>query len=281
MPNEKKTIAQIKRTLESVVGNELIPGRDENGDFKIEISKLLLGFENYISETPAPEVVPKSKINSKLDTGWLEASETPDASILPISGSNKLLQNGWLADDIRGYEHTIDPIAYYAANEQDYELKVGEVAKITFDVTASPYQVPLRIKTMDGTYYEFHLIPGNTGGTSGASGNNYLLPNNTTYTNKFVTAAMYRDNINHSSWYATVSAFSINSYFAFNIFYVTNRTVYKGIISFVNEYGTGNTYPDIVCSGQNWRDTTTEWTSLGTVQFGCAQKGTILIRRLL
>lgn len=84
MPNEKKTIMQIKRTLESVVGNELIPGRDENGDFKIEIQKLLLGFENYISETPAPKKVPRSDESGKLDIGWFDATETPGP--IPIGG---------------------------------------------------------------------------------------------------------------------------------------------------------------------------------------------------
>jgi alpha-tubulin suppressor-like RCC1 family protein len=73
-----KNDKQIKRTLESVVGNELIPGRDENGDFKIEIQKLLLGFENYISETPAPKKVPRSDESGKLDIGWFDATETPE-----------------------------------------------------------------------------------------------------------------------------------------------------------------------------------------------------------
>jgi len=257
MPNEKKTITQIKRTLESVVGNELIPGRDENGDFKIEIQKLLLGFENYISETPAPEVVPKSKSNSKLD-------------------------NGWLADDIRGYEHTVDPIAYYTEHTEDYELKVGEVAKINFDVTGSPYQVPLRIKTMDGTYYEFHLIPANTGGTSG-SGDIIigLLANNTTYTEKFHMVIIARSTNSISDAYIKYDYFYMGRYYSSIQCFITNKTVYKNVRGHHDRYGYTAAYPVLSLFSTDWRDTTTEWTSLGTVQFGQATKGTILIRRLL
>ena len=219
MPNEKKTLAQIKRTLESVVGNELIPGRDENGDFKIEIQKLLLGFENYISETPAPEVVPKSKINSKLE-------------------------NGWFSNDIRGYEHTVDPIAYYTEHTEDYELKVGEVAKIDFDVSSSPYNVPLRIKTMDGTYYELHLIPANTGSLSGAAGINYLLPNNTSYANKFYEASLYRNSTSSGSGYINCSMLVIGQYYSHVTCFLTNRTVKKNVIATIRYYGTAESYQD-------------------------------------
>jgi len=36
-----KTINQISRTLATIQGTEMLPGRDENGDFKVEISKII------------------------------------------------------------------------------------------------------------------------------------------------------------------------------------------------------------------------------------------------
>ena len=36
-----KTINQINRTLATIQGTEMLPGRDENGDFKVEISKII------------------------------------------------------------------------------------------------------------------------------------------------------------------------------------------------------------------------------------------------
>jgi len=36
-----KTINQISRTLATIQGTEMLPGRDENGDFKVEVSKIV------------------------------------------------------------------------------------------------------------------------------------------------------------------------------------------------------------------------------------------------
>jgi len=36
-----KTINQISRTLTAIQGSEMLPGRDENGDFKVEVSKIV------------------------------------------------------------------------------------------------------------------------------------------------------------------------------------------------------------------------------------------------
>ena len=36
-----KEINQISRTLTAIQGSEMLPGRDENGDFKVEVSKIV------------------------------------------------------------------------------------------------------------------------------------------------------------------------------------------------------------------------------------------------
>ena len=74
---------------------------------------------------------------------------------------------------------------------EDYALEVAEIAYISFsDAT----QVPLHIATPNNSCYELHVIPSNTGGTSGGTdGNVFLYPNNTTYSNAFYTARLTRD----------------------------------------------------------------------------------------
>jgi len=161
----------------------------------------------------------------------------------------------------------------------DYFLRVGEVAKISFTNATS---VPLHIATQDGTYYELHLLPSNTGGTSGSSATPvYLNPNNTTYTDAFVYAEMYRTSVGSGSNYNTYSAFRIGYAFPEITFTILNRTVYKSIKGYVNLYGYTYGYPAIVNFATNWRDTTTEWTSLGTITFPQATSGDIIIKRLM
>jgi len=161
---------------------------------------------------------------------------------------------------------------------EDYFLRVGEEAYISFsDVT----QVPLHIATQDGTYYEMHIIAGNVGGTSGAAlGYIFLCPNNQTYSNAFYSALMWRSGSSHSSSYIYKSGFVLASYYSNILTWITNRTQYKNTRSFLDLYGYSDTYPNVRFTSSDWRDTTTEWTSLGTVSFPQSTSGEILVRRL-
>jgi hypothetical protein len=141
--------------------------------------------------------------------------------------------------------------------------------------------VPLRIATQSGTYYEVHLVPNNTGGTSGATaGPIYLNPNNTTYGNAFVCTDITRNSSGlHSGWYA-ISGFRCGMMFSSSVFYITNFTQYKNVKGFVDSWGHSEGFPALNIFDIDWRDTTTPWTSLGTITFPQATSGYILVRRL-
>jgi len=159
----------------------------------------------------------------------------------------------------------------------DYELQVGQIAYISFtDVT----QVPLHIATPNNSYYELHVIPSNTGGTSGGTdGNVYLYPNNTTYSGAFYSAEFWRDASAMSSSYPQNSAFVIGRAFSAITAWITNRTQYKNVRALLDYYGISNTWPAMRAISSDWRDTTTEWTSLGTIVFPQSTSGEILVFR--
>jgi len=161
---------------------------------------------------------------------------------------------------------------------EDYFLKVGEEAYISF---SNVTQVPLHIATQDGTYYEMHIIPANTGGHTGGTGADYeLYPNNTTYTNQFVFAGFYRISTVLNSVYVTRSYFPLGSYYATPTAWITNRTNYKNVRVVWSSYGNTYAWPYIFVASADWRDTTTPWTSLGTIKFPQSTSGEILVRRL-
>ena len=160
----------------------------------------------------------------------------------------------------------------------DYMLQVGEEAIINFTNATS---VPLRIATQSGTYYEAHLICSNTGGISGATGAPvFLNPNNTTYSNAFVYVCLYRTSSDSGSACIGYSAFVFGSGYTNLTCFITNFTQYKNVRGFYDIWGFSLDYPAIVIFSSDWRDTTTVWTSLGTIVFPQATSGYILIRRL-
>jgi len=161
---------------------------------------------------------------------------------------------------------------------EDYFLKVGEEAYISFSGVT---QVPLHIATQDGTYYEMHIIPANTGGTTGgASAPIYLYPNNTTYSGAFYYAEVYRNPSILGHAYVQYSALRIGYAFSCITAWITNRTQYKNVHGIFDPYGASGTYPSLTTFSTDWRDTTTEWTSLGTIVFPQSTSGEILVRRL-
>jgi len=52
-----KTINQISRTLTTIQGTEMLPGRDENGDFKIEIAKIIDEASSQATEDAIEDVL--------------------------------------------------------------------------------------------------------------------------------------------------------------------------------------------------------------------------------
>jgi len=212
-------------------------------------------------------------------------SQTPSANKIVVSNSNGKIDPGWLDIDIaQGYANTVDTVSYYNLHGQDYDLQPGEVAKINFSNATS---VPLRIKTYSGTSYKFYLIPSNAGGTSGSIRNPiFLYPNGMTYSNQFkYIQTFYRmlkvpdDGIGEGE-VRTYSAFRIGYAFSSSEKVFTNYTQYKDCYGTSTHYGDPYGWPTIHSESTVWRNTTTAWTSFGTVVFPAASSGTILVERI-
>jgi hypothetical protein len=161
----------------------------------------------------------------------------------------------------------------------DYNLSVGQTAYISFSNATS---FPLHIATSSGTYYEMDVAMSNSTGTSGASANPVILnPNNTTYSNAFGYVEIYRNTGESSagSTTSTYSAFRIGWAISSIRVYIINFTTNKHTKGFYFQTGTSLT-PTIDINTCCWNDTTTAWTSLGTITFPQSSSGYILVRRL-
>lgn len=205
-----------------------------------------------------------------------DTSQTPAPNVIVPLDANGVLDLS--ATYVRSNVYTFRRVDLTNATS-DYMLQVGEEAYISFSDTES---VPLRIETQSGTYYECHLVCSNTGGTSdGVKANIYLNPNNTTYSDSFVYAEVYRNSGGEASNYVTYSAFKCGYVFVSSVFYITNFVQYKNVKGIFDTYGYSNGYPCLVIFSTDWRDTTTPWNSLGTIVFPQATSGYIIVRRLV
>jgi len=203
------------------------------------------------------------------------ASLTPSPNVIVPLDANSVLDLS--PTYIKSNVYTFRRVDLSSATS-DYLLQVGEEAYISFSNTTS---VPLRIATQSGTYYEAYLVCSNTGGTSGTNGAPILLcPNNTTYTNAFVCAEIFRNSSGSGSSCAAFSAFKCGLRFSNTTMCITNFTQYKNVKGFFDIWGYDLDYPTIVVFSCDWRDTTTAWTSLGTITFPQQTSGYILVRRL-
>ena len=170
------------------------------------------------------------------------------------------------------------PLIDLSSATEDYLLQPYCIAIINFSNTTT---VPLHIATPADSYYELHIIPSNTGGTSGATDSPiYLYPNNTTYTNAFWVAEYWRNSSGFSSAYTNISAFKVGQAFSAIVAWITSRTQYKNVRAITDVYGISTGWATIRPMSTDWRDTTTPWTSLGTIVFPQNSSGTIITFRL-
>jgi hypothetical protein len=160
----------------------------------------------------------------------------------------------------------------------DYMLQVGEEAYISFSNTTS---VPLRIATQSGTYYEMDLISF-VQLKSGTNNPVFLNPNNTTYSNAFTFMNVYiNDSINNpSSSKVTYNAFRISWGVTHARVYIHNITTAKSVKSLAHVWDSTSNGCALTMELTYWNDTSTAWTSLGTITFPQSTSGYILVRRL-
>jgi hypothetical protein len=162
---------------------------------------------------------------------------------------------------------------------EDYLLKVGEEAYIIFNNVSS---IPLKIATTNDTFYELHLLNSNPGTNSNVLyGRVRLFPNNTAY-NNFRVSIIYRGSAQHATiYYHADPGFSLGASFFVTIAWIINRKQYKNVRHISNPYGWGGYYPLYWEGTTDWGDTTTEWTSLGTIVYPAPASGEIIVRRLM
>jgi hypothetical protein len=150
----------------------------------------------------------------------------------------------------------------------DYLLQVGEEAIVRFTNATS---VSLRIALVNDAVYEF-FSPSIPQGS-------LLYPNNTAFSSQFIAFRLYV--------YWTGSSYDVgydgNTASGFFFFAEINRAL---IINDLTAKRILASYGDIPrrhigISGSLWNNTTTPWTSLGTISFSWPISGFILVRRLV
>jgi hypothetical protein len=167
----------------------------------------------------------------------------------------------------------------------DISLNVGQAAYIDISGATS---VPLHIATGDNQAYEIDLL---VTPSSGSATPTLLLPNNSSYTNYFVYGGAYGSAQNSSSGgqSAYTNGFAlVPQAAAASKSFVSTKTAAKG----VNTLGSSQNGSSYIiswnsfsawlaaASTQSTFDTTTAWTSLGTITFPSATSGRIIIRRI-
>jgi hypothetical protein len=217
-------------------------------------------------------------IISNADTvNGFHASQTPAPNVIVPLNSSGVLDLS--ATYIKSNVYTFRRVDLSNATS-DYLLQVGEEAIINFTNATS---IPLHIATQSGTYYEMDVVLSNPAGTSGAS-NNYisLTPNNTTYSSAFYHAGAYAYYSGNSSvvlLQSNISYFKLGNGAVSARSYITNFTTNKHINTLYSNTGL-STSPMASIETCYWNDTSTAWTSLGTITFSQTSSGYILVRRL-
>jgi len=207
-------------------------------------------------------------VNS-LTVGGYTVSSTPAPNVLLPLNSNGQFPSSVFPSNIGGNAYS-NPINLTSATA-DYMLQPGQVAYISFTSATS---VSLCVATTNGSYYEMHIACSNTSGTNAPV---YLNPNNTTYSNAFTYLEYWITTASSGTNNITYSSFRIGNGVVATTVFISNYTTLKTVRLIDINTGFGSTMVNIASS--IWNDTTTSWTSLGTVMFPQASSGFILVRR--
>lgn len=207
------------------------------------------------------------------DAGWAEASGGTEIASGMTAPSNPVDGQLWI-DESQGVQD-LDNYIDVTNFSTDYPLRRGETAVVKYSGATS---VPLHIKTVDGVY-EISIFAKSLA-TSPTNNNVYLSPNNTTYTNAIksqhtdITGTSVTTGLETRSTFGLSYAGLIQSKHS-----ISTDTLGKSILTQgLFKYNSGAYQTHIV--NEYWDDTTTVWSSLGTITLPYAQSGTILIRRI-
>lgn len=169
---------------------------------------------------------------------------------------------------------------------EDYALAVGETAYIDYNSATS---VPLHIATVEGIY-ELQ-ITGDQSVTIGTIAAVTLSPNNTTVTAGDIDyMEQYQPIASNSNGTAgitsqqigtTATTFVISNSLSVSVkLNISTKTTSKFISSSSFRRDSATQFYYSVYQN-NWLDTTTAWSSLGTITFPFAQSGKIVIKRVV
>lgn len=159
-----------------------------------------------------------------------------------------------------------------AGQPSDVLMQIGQTGYIDFSGALS---VQLHVATNDGQEYEIKVNPNYAAG-SATTGMSQLLMNNTTYGTSWQSTGIYNGTANSTAqgvpiltWQQTV----------WNVLAkVCTRTAGKSVNAIGMAATNTGTYSNQVENVMT--DTTTPWTSLGTVTFPVAHSGRILVTRI-
>lgn len=171
---------------------------------------------------------------------------------------------------------------------EDYLLRIGETARINYSASTN---VLLHIATEEGQY-ELTII-GDQTGSIGTLGTGYLKPNNVvlsagavnfasveqimSYTNSAgaSTPTGYKDGVSFTGFHMGLYSLMLHLEAKISTFTKT-----KSIHSNFTRRDS-STQLDMETAFELWEDTTTPWTSLGTITFPFAQSGAIIVKRII
>jgi hypothetical protein len=208
--------------------------------------------------------------NSASVAGYTVSATPAPNTLLPLNSNAQFPSSVFPPINNNSYSNAVN----LTSATSDYFLSVGQVAYISFTNTSS---VPLHIATTNGTYYEMVV------NSSNSNGNNlqiWLNPNNTTYSNAFnyFDYWIYNGGVGHDI--VSCSGFYVGESFMAGVVFISNFTTFK--TTRVLQIESASSYPSVLrVGGSIWNDTTTSWTSLGTITFPQATSGYVLVRRLV
>jgi len=229
---------------------------------------------NHTGTQPPSTISPQGS-GSGLDADTLDtfhASLTPGPNVIvPLNGAGILDLS---ATYVKSNVYTFRRVDLTGATS-DYNLQVGEESYISFSNTTS---VPLRVGIASATSL-FLLFVYITVRVSSNVGPAKLAPNNTLVSSAF-TRAEWELNSDGASGSATGStdAFELCLWEPSNIFAFCN--IASRVVNFIYGRTMTDNKSRLGIGTSVWTNTTTAWTSLGTIIFAQNLSGYILVRRL-
>ena len=182
----------------------------------------------------------------------------------------------WL-QDLVNYAKTLSTIIDNTGTTSDVLLQPGHIAYVTYSSATS---VPLGIKTEDGVY-EINILGDSIVTPSADTTYITLSANNTTQSN----IGFFGGGLNSSAVYSPYT------YVAPNAFRIAKGNIFKASVSVSTQLAsktctsraviTTSTYQENMDLCNTWFDSSTAWTSLGTITFPVAQSGKIVVRRII